>query len=141
MNIGANTVDRQSWWLDTAGGVVANLGRDINGRSLLASTGGDFYLQVGGFGVTGDSRFEAGGVNPQDNSIKGAVLDLRILGSGGYCHMIRIDDRGVTIMTPGAMALHAKGTLEITSDNSIRIDAPSVLIQKRPVLNAPVGSM
>lgn len=141
LNIGANTIDRQSLWFDTAGGIVSNIGRDINGRSVMVATGGDFYLQVGGFGISGDSRFEEGGINPQDNSIKGAVLDLRILGNGGYCHMIRIDDNGITIMTPGNMAIHAKGALELTSDQSIRIEAPNVTIQKRLVQNAPVGSI
>lgn len=140
-NIGANTVDRQSLWMSTAGGSVYNFGRDINGRSIMASTGGDFYLQVGGFGVTGDTRFEEGGINPQDNSIKGAILDLRILGSGGFCHMIRIDDNGITLMTPGNMIVHAKGALELTSDQSIRMEAPNVTIQKRLVLNAPMGSI
>ena len=136
MNIGANTVDRQSWWLDTAGGIVANIGRDIRGRSILASTGGDFIMQVGGFGITGDTRFVE-----QDNGIKGAVLDLRILGNGGYCHMIRCDDNGVTIITPGNMALHAKGEMSISSDRIVNIVAPAVVIQQRPVLNAPIGSM
>lgn len=134
MNIGANTIDRQSWWLDTAGGIVANIGRDIRGRSILANTGGDFYLQVGGYGVMGDTRF------PQDPS-RGAVLDLRILGSGGYCHMIRIDDNGIVIMTPGNLGIHAKGDLELTSDRTIRMEAPKVTIQKRLVLNAPMGSI
>jgi len=140
-NIGANTIDRQSVWCSTAGGLVYNIGRDINGRSVMAATGGDFYLQVGGFGISGDSRFEEGGLSPQDNSIKGAVLDLRILGNGGYCHMIRIDDNGITLMTPGNMAIHAKGALELTSDQSIRIEAPNVTMQKRLVLNAPMGSI
>lgn len=134
MNIGANTVDRQSWWLDTAGGVVANIGRDIRGRSVIANTGGDFYLQVGGYGVIGDTRFP-------DDPTKGAVLDLRILGSGGYCHMIRIDDNGIVIMTPGNLGIHAKGDLELTSDRTIRVEAPKVTIQKRLVLNAPMGSI
>jgi hypothetical protein len=141
LNIGANTIDRQSMWCSMAGGAVYNIGRDINGRSIMAATGGDFYLQVGGFGITGDSRFEEGGINPQDNSIKGAVLDLRILSNGGYCHMIRIDDNGITLMTPGNMAIHAKGALELTSDQSIRIEAPNVTMQKRLVLNAPMGSI
>lgn len=140
-NIGANTIDRQSIWCSTAGGTVYNIGRDINGRSVMAATGGDFFLQVGGFGISGDTRFENGGINPQDNSIKGAVLDLRVLGNGGYCHMIRIDDNGVTIMTPGNMIIHAKGALELTSDQSIRMEAPNVTIQRRLVINAPVGSI
>jgi hypothetical protein len=128
-NIGANTVDRQSLWLDTAGGTVINLGRDINGRSLIAATGGDFFLQVGGFGVLGDSRFAS-----QDNSVKGAVLDLRILGSGGICHMIRCDDTGVTVMTPGKMQLHSKAAMTLSSDTSIDISAPNVNILQRPVI-------
>lgn len=140
-NVGANTVDRQSLWLSTAGGIVQNIGRDINGRSVMTATGGDFYLQVGGFGIKGDTRFEEGGINPQNNDIKGAVLDLRVLGSGGYCHMIRIDDNGITIMSPGNTIIHAKGALELTSDQSIRIAAPNISIQQRLVLNAPMGSL
>lgn len=139
-NIGANTVDRQSLWIDTAGGMVANFGRDINGRSIIAATGGDFFLQVGGFGIQGDSRFEKGGINPQDNSIKGAVLDLRILGSGGYCHMIRIDNSGISIMTPGAMKMHAKGDLTITSDKDIRIECETLTLQGRMHLKEFGGS-
>jgi hypothetical protein len=44
-------------------------------------------------------------------------------------------------MTPGNMAIHAKGALELTSDQSIRIEAPNVTMQKRLVLNAPMGSI
>jgi hypothetical protein len=135
LNVGANTVDRQSLWLDTAGGVVANIGRDINGRSVVASTGGDFFLQVGGFGVMGDSRFV-----DQNNGIKGAVLDLRILGSGGFCHMIRIDDSGVSIMSPGQLKLHAKKDLTITSDKNIRIDCETLIMQGRMHLKEFGGS-
>ncbi len=136
LNIGANTVDRQSLWLSTAGGMVQNIGRDINGRSLLTATGGDVYFQIGGFGITGDTRFVE-----QDNGIKGAVLDLRVLSSGRYCHIIRIDDNGITIMSPSNIAIHAKGALELTSDQSVRIDAPTVTIQQRLVLNAPMGTI
>ncbi len=82
----------------------------------------------------GDSRW------PTDPS-KGAVLDLRVLGSGGGCHMIRIDDNGILIMTPGNLGIHAKGDLELTSDRTIRVEAPKVTIQKRLVLNAPMGSI
>ena len=48
LNIGANTVDRQSLWLDTAGGIVANVGRDINQRSLVMGLDGDVLIQIGG---------------------------------------------------------------------------------------------
>jgi hypothetical protein len=134
-NIGANTVDRQSLWLSSAGGVVANIGRDINGRSVVAATGGDFLLQVGGFGITGDSRFET-----QNNGIKGAVLDLRVLGSGGYAHMIRIDDNGVTIMTPGQLKIHSKKDMTLTSDKDIRIECNTLVLQERMHLKTFGGS-
>lgn len=132
LNIGANSIDRQSMWLDTAGGIVANIGRDIRGRSVMAATGGDFFLQVGGFGVMGDSRFDAS--TGADNSIKGAVLDLRILGNGGYCHMVRVDDNGITIMTPGNLAVHSKGDMTLTSDKDIRIECNTLTVQERMVL-------
>ena len=135
-NIGANTIDRQSMWLDTAGGVVANIGRDINGRSIMAATGGDFLLQVGGFGVMGDSRFVT-----ENNSIKGAVLDLRVFGSGGYCHMIRCDDNGISILTPGNLAIHSKGDMTLTSDHNIRIECATLIVQERFVYKGLGGSM
>jgi len=144
MNIGANSIDRQSWWLDTAGSVVANIGRDINGRSIIAATGGDFVLQVGGFGVEGDSRFPSKGNDISktfDNGISGAVLDLRIMTNGGTCHMIRCDDKGITIMSPGNVAIHANGKLELTSNTEIRMDAPVISLHERTVLNAPLGSI
>jgi hypothetical protein len=135
LNIGANTVDRQSLWVSTAGGIVSNIGRDINGRSVVAATGGDFFLQVGGFGIIGDTRFES-----QNNGIKGAVLDLRILGSGGYAHMIRVDDNGVTIMTPGALKIHSKKDMTLTSDKDIRIECNTLTLQERMHLKTFGGS-
>lgn len=135
-NIGANTIDRQSVWASLAGGMVANVGRDVNGRSVMASTGGDFFLQVGGFGITGDSRFVA-----QNNGIIGAVLDLRVLGNGGYAHMIRIDDTGITIMTPQDMRFHSKGNMVLTADGNIRMEAEAVEIQQRLVLKNFGGSI
>jgi hypothetical protein len=135
-NIGANTVDRQSLWLDMAGGAVANIGRDINGRSLMAALGGDFYMQVGGFGVTGDSRFSTA-----NNAIKGAVLDLRIFTDGGYCHMIRCDKNGISIMTPGNLAIHSKGDMALTSDHNIKIECATLTIQERFVYKGLGGSV
>jgi hypothetical protein len=138
LNIGANTVDRQSMWIDTAGGIVANIARDLNGRSIMAATGGDFYLQVGGFGISGDTRFDTAGIN---NGIMGAVLDLRILGDGGFCHMIRCDNNGITIMTPGNLAVHSKADMVLSSDHNIRIEAATVIIQERAVMKGFGGSI
>ena len=73
MSIGANTVDRQSLLLDTAGGIVANIGRDNKNMSSAISMNGDVFIQIGGIGVYGDSRFK------NNNGQIGAVLDLRVL--------------------------------------------------------------
>lgn len=133
-SIGANTIDRQSLWLDTAGGVIANIGRDINGRSVMSSCDGDFYLQVGGFGLRGDSRFG------DDGDLKGGVLDLRVFTDGLYTHMIRIDSNGITIMTPGNLAIHSKGDMTLTSDKDIRIECNTLTMQERMHLKTFGGS-
>lgn len=136
LNIGANTVDRQSLWLDTAGGIVANIGRDRNSRSAVVSMNGDLYMQIGGFGVTGDARFEQ-----LNNGNYGAVLDLRVSCGGGYVNIFRVDQHGVTVMTPGNMAFHAKGNLTLTADGNMTIDAASLTMQQRFVLKDSGGSI
>jgi hypothetical protein len=136
LNIGANTVDRQSLWLDTAGGMVANIGRDLQNKSAAISMNGDVYMQIGGFGVVGDSRFVK-----QNNGSMGAVLDLRVFTDGGYVHMIRCDKDGITIMTPGNLAIHAKGNMKLSSDANIEIDCETLTLQQRMVLKGFGGSI
>lgn len=136
MNIGANTIDRQSLWLDTAGGTVANLGRDKLGRSLLASTDGHFFLQVGNFGIEGDSRF-----GEDLNGLIDNILDIRVLGTGGDVTVIRCDKNGITLMTPGAMKFHAGGDVVFTSDSDIRFECEQFTVQERPVIRTLGGSV
>jgi len=139
LNIGANSIDRQSIWLDTAGGVVYNIGQDVRGRSVVASTTGDFILQVGGFTVEGDSRFKTTNLN--SSSIQPSILDLRIMTSGGHCHMIRCDDYGITILTPGSLNINARGDLKLTSNTKIIMKAPHMELQDRPVANGIPASI
>jgi hypothetical protein len=136
LNIGANTVDRQSLWLDTAGGIVANIGRDRNSRSAVVSMNGDVYMQIGGFGVSGDARFAS-----LNNGNYGAVLDLRISSGGGYVNMIRVDQNGITVMSPGSITIHSKGNMNLTADGNMTIDAASLVIQQRFVLKDSGGSI
>lgn len=136
VNIGANTVDRQSLWLDTAGGMVANIGRDLQNKSAAISMNGDVFIQIGGFGVVGDSRFVK-----QNNGSLGAVLDLRVFTDGGYVHMLRCDKDGITIMTPGNLAIHAKGNMKLSSDANIEIDCETLVLQQRMVLKNFGGSI
>jgi hypothetical protein len=134
MSIGANTVDRQSLWLDTAGGIIANIGRDRHQRSAIVNFDGDVIMQIGGFGVSGDARFAPLG----KDGLYIPVLDLRVFAGGGFAHMLRIDANGITVMTPGYIALHAGQGLKLTSDTSIAIDAETVTIQGRAVDRASV---
>jgi hypothetical protein len=127
MNVGANTVDRQSLWLDTAGGMVANIGRDKNNRSAVMSMNGDVLIQIGGIGVVGDSRFVK-----QINGQIGAVLDLRIFNSALTVTMIRVDDNGVTLMTPGNLNIYSSKQIQI-SGTGLNIDVENCIIQGRVV--------
>ena len=134
MNIGANTIDRQSLWLDTAGGIVANIGHDKNFRSAVVGMDGGLFMQLGGFTVTGDTRFTS-------NVNKGhpAVLDLRIDNSGtGSVTMIRVDNLGVTIMCKESINLITAGNLRVHADSRIDIDADVVTLNGR-VVNKEFG--
>tara|TARA_R110000868_G_scaffold46524_3_gene153615 strand:- start:24769 stop:26802 length:2034 start_codon:yes stop_codon:yes gene_type:complete len=134
-NIGANTVDRQSLWLDLAGGSVINLGRDINKRSSVISADGEIHMQIGGTGLSNDSRFEfTDGVVP-------GVLDIRILTSGGRTHMIRCDNFGITIMTPGNLQIHSAGAMTISADTDINIECENLTLQGRMILKESGGSI
>ena len=131
VNIGANTIDRQSLWLDTAGGIVANVGRDQNSRSGVISLDGDLIVSIGGFGITADSRFVQ-----QNNGAYNAVLDLRVY-AAGFAHMIRIDPTGVTVMTPSKIQLYAAQGIAITSDSDISVDCSTLTLQGRLVRKNP----
>jgi phage gp45-like len=136
LNIGANTVDRQSLWMDLAGGMVANVGRDIKNMSAALSLNGDVFVQVGGLGVSTDSRFVQ-----QMNGHIGAVLDIRVFNSGLRATMIRIDDEGVKILTPGNLSIHSGQDLRITADGDIAIDCETLTLQNRMVMKEFGGSI
>lgn len=131
LNIGANTIDRQSLWLDTAGGMIANIGRDRNNRSALVNFDGDVFIQIGGFGIAAtDERFKN-----QDGSWI-STLDLRVF-AGGYAHMFRVDAKGVTIMTPSVLNLYGAQGINMKSDGPIFIDADNLYVNHRLVLLQP----
>jgi hypothetical protein len=127
MNIGANTIDRQSLWLDTAGGIVANIGRDMNLRSGIVNMDGDLIVQIGGFGIAEDARFVQ-----QNNGAYNATLDLRVY-AAGFAHMVRIDATGITVMTPSKMQIYAAQGIAITSDSNISVECEVLTLQGRLV--------
>jgi len=126
-NIGANSLDRQSLWLDTAGGIIANIGRDLNNRSAIINFDGDVVIQIGGNGIaTSDARF-AGATGPGLFS-----LDLRVF-VGGFSHMFRIDSFGVTVTTPQTINLYAAQGINMKSDGPIYIDSDNLHLNHRLV--------
>lgn len=126
LNIGANNIDKQSIWLDTQGGMIANFGKDKNDRSALISTDGSVFLQVGAFEISSDGNLS------QNN--KPSTLDIRVLNSQNRATIIRIDETGnIILMSPATIQIHAAKGLQLTSDQNIDISAENVRIQERHV--------
>lgn len=135
LNIGANSIDKQSLWLDTSGGMIANIGRDRNNRSAMVNFDGDVFIQVGGFGIAAsDARFKG-----EDKSWI-ATMDLRVF-AGGYAHMFRVDAKGVTIMTPSILNLYGAQGINMKSDGPIYIDADNLYVNHRQVALLPATSV
>lgn len=121
LNIGANTVDRQSMWVDMAGGVISNIGRDIRGTSYAGRFDGDVLIQVGGDTISDDSRFI-----DLDNSYRPAVFDLRIA-AGGQMHILRFDSTGLRIYTPGELDFVSEGHMRFKSrKGNVYIDGEGI---------------
>lgn len=123
LSIGANTVDRQSLWLDCAGGIVGAIGRDRFDRSLAATLDGDVMVQVGGVTVGDDGRFPSAVFN---NEARDGTIDIRVWNSGSF-HTIRIDPEGIKIHTPQRIDIVSEGEMRFKSVNSnIYFDAESI---------------
>lgn len=128
MSIGANTVDRQSMWIDTAGGVVANYGRDLNNISYAATYDGDIFVQVGAATVANDSRFAK--IN---NTDRPGTVDIRVRGgagdqAGGTMTVVRIDPTGVQVSTPGRVDIVSRQNLRIKSGADLILDAENIYL-------------
>lgn len=139
INIGANTVDKQSLWLDTQGGALVNLGRDLkNNVSLAMNADGHVLLQVGGATVAPEKgRFK----NVSAGWIAG-VLDIRVFNSNnanGHNEMtvFRIDNEGVTVTTPSRMVFYANGNMLFRSASKIELDAETITLNGRDVIKDP----
>lgn len=133
LNIGANTVDRQSMWLDTAGGILGNIGRDANNVSMGLSLDGDMLIQIGGSTVDTDSRFDK-----LNNSHRAGALDIRVLNTNTQeVTVFRIDKNGVTVSTPGRLVMYSNQDILLRSAATINIEAEGLFLNRRPV--AKVG--
>jgi len=133
LNVGANTIDRQSLWLDTSGGLVANIGRDKNKNSAVIGMDGNLLLQVGNFGISTDSRFQ------EENGLIDAAVDLRVMTKGVFSHLIRIDGNGISIMTPGKLNIFAKQDISIKTSSSLSLEAEQIFMNGLLVDNKDIG--
>lgn len=136
LNVGANSIDRHSVWLDTAGSIIGNIGRDKRNISAAITMDGDLLLQVGGNGVVGDSRF-----NTLNNAFRPGAIDIRVFNAGFDCTLIRIDNEGVKIMTPGRMIFQSQGDMLFRSASGITMDAERFVVHEREILKFPVTTV
>lgn len=122
-NYGANTIDRQSIWLDTAGGVVHQLGRDRQGISYLGHLDGDLYVQLGGPGIGNsfDSRFAK-----ENDASKAATLDIRVLKGDSLMSVVRIDESGVTVSTQGRMTFRSLQSMFFETNSELHFNAERI---------------
>lgn len=126
-SVGANTVDKQSMWFDTAGGIVVNLGRDRRGVSSLTSCDGDMLVQIGGPSTLvtpnkkTDTRFAKENSTPQSGA-----LDIRVIKSDGQLTIVRIDEKGVSIASQGKFEVMSQQDIVFNSNTNIILDAPNI---------------
>jgi len=109
MSVGANTVDRQSLWLDLQGGMVTSMGRDKNDVSWSGKFDGDILVEIGGTTPSDDSRF-----SDLNNSYKPGVLDIRVH-SGNNQHVLRIDESGLRVYSFGEVDIVSNGDMRFKS--------------------------
>ncbi len=148
-SIGANTVDKQSLWLDTQGGVVSRLGSDINGISLATQTDGDVYLQIGGDpgfrNVDGsisdtdpDPRFKDNENIVKPSSNKANVFEIRVMqGNGQYCRIL-IDNKGVLIASPKSIEFRTDEDLLLYAGGSIRMTGENIYFHEDEAITTEV---
>lgn len=131
MNIGANTVDKQSLWVDMQGGMVWNVGKDTkNDASTYLNCDGGILIQSGGSQVNGDDdRFEGATVEAVDG-----FFDLRIVDKDGQAlGVARFDNKGITLTTTGRLVMYSNQDIMMRSAATINIDGEQVYINSRLV--------
>jgi hypothetical protein len=124
ISIGANTVDRQSLWLDTAGGIVSTIGRDKRGISYSSTLDGDVIIQIGGptIGSSEDSRF-----SKENNASKAGVLDIRVLDKdGSQASILRFDEKGLTIYSFGRMEFASQQGMVFRTNGDMLFEAENI---------------
>lgn len=141
MNVGANSIDRQSLWLDTAGSLIANFGRDKQGVSAALSLDGDFFIQVGGPGIGNifDSRFAK-----ENDAYRNGTYDIRVF-CNGQLTIFRMGPTGVDIVSPGTITMSSQQDMIFRSNGSMKFEAENIMFygetSKRIVNRFPAGTI
>jgi hypothetical protein len=150
MSVGANTVDRASLTLDTAGALIARLGRDRSGRSAIVQTDGSIAVEVGGFDFVGesfndqvDTRFVGRNQTRENiltldsNQFRAGKVVIRVRranesedGPDTDDNLVIIDSTGVTVQSAGKFNLISKMDMTLQSDSRIILEAPKVQVYK-----------
>lgn len=119
LGIGANTIDRQSLWLDTAGGIVSTIGKDKNNISYCATLDGAMLIQVGGVGVgtSSDSRF-----SEENDGCRTGIVDIRVVKDDGQVTVVRIDGQGVNITSFGRVTIESAQDMTLKSKGQLNLD-------------------
>lgn len=143
-SIGANTIDRVAWTLDTAGALIARLGRDRQGRSAIVQSDGYVILEVGGWDFIGeesndqiDTRFVGRGELRKDTlpgdptRFRSGKIIIRIRRANPTNtgpdtdyddQLLILDDSGITIKSVGQLNLVSDGDLTIKSGAQLILD-------------------
>ena len=139
-NFGANTIDRQSLWIDTAGGIVSRIGRDRQNISYASTFDGDVFIEIGdcSIGNTHDSRF----ANCND-TFRAGTLDIRVLNDKGMSALFRIDALGIHLATPGNITMQAEQNITMKATGNILMEAETIMMyaetEKRIISRTPPG--
>ena len=135
INVGANSVDKQSVWLDTQGSVLGSIGRDFNNVSMGLSMTGDLLIQVGGADIGFDDiQGPLVGTDPRflgtNSAWRPGAIDIRVYGKTSECTIVRVDTDGVTVSTPGHINMVAGQSMTLKALQFINLEAEGIFFWK-----------
>jgi hypothetical protein len=122
ISIGADTIDRKSLVLDLAGSKISHVGRDRNGRGVVQQIDGDVIINLGGPGISTDTRFAA----PLDTEDRPGRVEIHLHRPGGSDQVITIDENGMSMQIFGNGVIQASGDLTLTAGGSLLLDGENI---------------
>lgn len=138
MSVGSDSADKKSIVLDTAGSLIAWLGRDANGRSAVVQTDGAIAVNVGG--MSGNNwypgRFDLR-VNVTDKGVMSTTdpdlsfFDEEVVGPDSD-YIISISSEGLVIAgtSGGKMIIRNKGDLLLEATNTLILSGTKVVTRE-----------